>query len=224
MTKIQKVPTASFSPYYGCVIMIAAILVFGGIIGWSIYSLLSQDKQIATFAVDAPVPLPDSTLPANEEAALNARLAEFGLQVAARQPATLSLSIAELNALLPKAPDTGHGSYINLIRFKGTDPTKNLLWADASLPMNHIKFWEDKKRYLNGELAYQLETHPENGLDAKVVDVKVPGKTVPEGFIFGMGSWPWLSPYRDLHPLGTVLKAIRKAEITPTGITLTTQP
>lgn len=58
MSNVQKVPTAGFSPYYGCAIMIMAVLIFGGILGWSAFSLFTQDKAIGLITQPEPVKLP----------------------------------------------------------------------------------------------------------------------------------------------------------------------
>jgi len=223
MARVQKVPTAPFSPYYGCAIMLMAVLTFGGIIAWSAYSLLTQDKVIASLTGEHPVALPDKTLAAPARAALEGRLSEFTKAVSAGRSAELRLSLPELNALLVLAPDTGYGSYAEMLHFEKTDPAKNLLIARACLPMNRIKFWEGKKRYLIGGLGFHMHIHAE-GVDAKVVEVEVPGKAVPEGFIVGMEIWTWLAPYRGIEPSGTVLKAIRSVKVTADGLTLSTVP
>lgn len=223
MSNVQKVPTAGFSPYYGCAIMIMAVLIFGGILGWSAFSLFTQDKAIGLITQPEPVKLPPIDLPADARAALEKKLSAFATAVNAGQKGELTLTLAELNGLLLLAPDSGYGTYTDLIRFTGTDPSKNTLTASACLPMNNIKFWEDKKRYLIGALTFNIHTHLE-GVDAKVVDVKVPGKDVPEGFIGGMEIWPWIAPYRKVAAVGPYLKAIQKATVTPEGLTLSTQP
>ena len=85
------------------------------------------------------------------------------------------------------------------------------------------KDWsKDKKRYLNGEATYQVELN-EAGVDARIVDVKVPGKTVAEGFIAGIGTWTLLAPYQKIEPTGSALKRVKKATVTPEGITLSSQ-
>ncbi len=222
MARIQKVPTGEFSPFYGCAIMSMAALTFGGIIAWSAYSLITQDKAIAVFTVDEPARMAAIDLSADMKSALEKRLSDFATAAKAGQTAELTLSIAELNALLMLAPDSGYGSYTELLRFEKADPTKNTLSGQVSLPMNRIKFWENKKRYLNGEITFLIYVHAE-GIDAKVVDVKVPGKTVAEGFVAGMEIWPWVAPYRKIEPLGTVLKLIKKATVTADGVTLSTK-
>lgn len=218
MARVEKVPVSGFSPFYGCLIMIMAALVFGGIIAWSGYSLFQQDKAIAAFASDQPQKFAPIDLSPEARAALEKKLADFK----AAQVTEITLSIAELNGLLLIAPDTGYGTYTEMLRFERTEPEKNRIIARVSLPMNHIKFWEDKKRYLNGEAAYDVVVH-EGGVDAQVADVKVPGKTVAEGFISGMSTWTLLAPYQKLDAIGPSLKLVKKATVTPEGVTLSTK-
>jgi len=222
MARIQKVPTAPFNPFYGCAIMILAALTFGGIIGWSVYSLLKQDHEIAKITVDELVKLPAVEMSAEARAALEKRLGDFATAARAGLSAELSLTITDLNALITQAPDTGYGTYAEMVRVTGTAPAKDALITQVCLPMKKLKFWEGNLRYLIGTLTFYVHVH-EEGVDAKVVDVKVPGKVVPEGFITGMEIWPWIAPYRKLEPLGTVLKAVRKAKVTPEGVTLSTR-
>lgn len=218
MARVEKVPVSGFSPFYGCFIMGMAALVFGGIIAWSAYSFFQQDKAIAAFASDEPQKFAAIDLTPEARATLEKKLADFN----SSQVAEISLSIAELNGLLEIAPDTGYGNYKEMIRFQRTDPAKNVVIAQVCLPMNRMKFWEDKKRYLIGEASYEVMTH-EAGPDAKVVDVKVPGKTVAEGFIAGIGTWTLLAPYQKLETLGPALKRVKKSTVTADGITLSTK-
>lgn len=222
MARIQKTPTGEFSPFYGCLIMSLAALTFGGIIAWSGYTLLTQDKAISAFTVDEPEKMPAVVLAAEAKMALEKRLSDFAAAVTSGQASELSLSLAEINALLTLAPDSGYGSYAELVRFEKTDPAKSTLEGRVSLPMNRLKFWEGKKRYLNGSATFLIYVH-EEGIDAKVVDVKVPGKTIAEGFVSGMEIWPWVAPYRKIEPLGGVLKSIKKVTVTAEGITLSTK-
>jgi len=221
MSAPLKQPTASFSPYYGCVIMVLAVLVFGGIIGWSAYTFLVQDKVIAGLTVDTPAPLPPSTLSPEATAALQKRVGDFGAAATSNQRAELILTLAELNAILPMAPDTGSGTFADKLHFIRTDPAKNTLTVQASLPMNK-KFWEKGFRYLVGEVSFHIYLDETTGPDAKVVDVKIPGKEVEPGLIRDMGRWPWLGFYQS-GPLGPVLKGIRHVQVTPEGVLLNTR-
>jgi hypothetical protein len=222
MASVQKVPTAPFNPFYGCAIMLMAAAIFFGIIGWSAYSLITQDKEIAKITVDQPVKLPPVEVTPEKRAALEKRLGEFATAAKNNQPAEIALSIEDLNIIVAIAPDTGYGSYADLVRITSTWPEKNAIRGEVCLPLNNMKFWEDKKRYLIGEITFFMHIH-EEGLDAKVVDVKVPGKEVPDGFIGGMEIWPWIAPYRKVDSIAPVLKGIRKVQVTAEGLTLNTR-
>ena len=219
MARFQKVPTAPFNPFYGCAIMVIAILIFGGIITWSVYSLLSQDKQISQFTQDDPVKLAPQELAPDQKTALQQRLTTFGGDIQAGKAASLKLSIQELNALPELAPTSDYGSYAGMVLLEKTDPAKNILIGRICLPLNRLKFWEGKKRYLVGEASFLAEVHAD-GVDAKVVDIKVPGKEVPTGFVGGMEVWTILAPYRKIEPLGSILKGIQKVEVIADGVVL----
>lgn len=221
MARFQKLPTSTFSPYYGCAIMLMAILIFGGIIGWSAYSLFTQDKEIAKITVDEPIKFPPVEMTPEARSALEKRLTDFADAVQKGAGAEITLTIADLNNIISIAPDTGYGSYADLVRLESTIPEKDAIVGQVCLPMNRLKFWEGKKRYLIGELTYYIHVH-EEGVDAKVVDVQIPGKDVPDGFVNGMEMWPWVAPYRKVEPIGTILKAIRSAKVTPEGVILST--
>lgn len=221
MSKFQKVPTAPFNPFYGCAIMTMAALIFGGIIAWSAYTLFTQDKAIAQITVDAPITLPPVDVTPEARADLEKRLTTFADAARNNQPAELALTLADLNAIISIAPDTGYGSYADLVRLEKTIPDKDAITGHVCLPLNNIKFWEDKKRYLIGEITFYMHIH-EEGVDAKVVDVQVPGKEVPDGFVTGMEIWPWVAPYRKVEPIGAVLKAIRQVKVTDVGIVIST--
>lgn len=222
MASVQKVPTAPFNPFYGCAIMLMAAAIFFGIIGWSAYSLITQDKEIAKITVDQPIKLPPVEVTPEKRTALEKRLGEFATAAKNNQPAEITLSIEDLNIIIAIAPDTGYGSYSDLVRITSTWPEKNAIRGNVCLPLNNMKFWEDKKRYLIGEITFFMHIH-EEGLDAKVVDVKVPGKEVPDGFIGGMEIWPWIAPYRKVDAIAPVLKGIRKVQVTPEGLVLSTR-
>ncbi len=219
MARFEKTPTGEFHSGYGCIIMAAVIAVFGFIIWWSWYSLVTMDKEIGALTQNVPgilapiAPMPD----------LETKLVDFAKATNAGKPATLKLSVAELNALLVLAPDSGNGSYKDMLRVKSLDAAKNLITADASLPMNTAKFWENKKRYLIGEIDFKVEMTAV-GPDAKVSAVRVPGKVVPEGMLQGMQMYGYLGPYQSHPTLGPVLKTIKQAKVEADGVMLSSQP
>lgn len=223
MAKIEKTPTGEFNSLYGCYIILMAVLVFGGIIGWSAWSLFSQDKALGQITQDEKVVPTGPVITDTEKAALDGRLRAFADAAKAGQSAEMSLTIAEINHVVETAPDTGFGSYKEIVRVVRSDPAKNLLIANLAMPVKKLKYWEGKFRYLVGEGDFLIEVHNE-GLDAKLVDVRVPGKPVPDGFIGNLPAWPWIAPYRKSEPAASILKGIKKATVTATGLTLSTKP
>lgn len=217
MDKIQKVPTSEFHSGYGCIIMSAVVGVFVFIIWWGYYTLTTMDAAIAAITQSAPAKLPDvAAVPDLEK-----KLTDFAALANSGKPATMKLSVADLNAMLTLAPDGGSGSYKDMIRVKSLDAAKQTLITDVSLPMNK-KFWEDSKRYLVGEVDYTLEM-TELGPDAKVSAVRVPGKTVPEEMVKGMAMYGAMGPYQNDKTLGPVLKAIKKYQVEADGVVLSTE-
>lgn len=223
MAKIEKTPTSGYSPYYGCYIIAMAAFMFAGMIGWTAWSFFAQNKAISLITQDEQVKLPDVLLTPDQESALLARLAAFGEASKAGRPAELSLTLDDLNQIVRLAPDSGYGTYREIVRFTKTDPAKNTLIASLCMPIKKLKFWEGKFRYLVGEGVFQIEVH-EEGVDAKLIDVRVPGKPVPAGFVGNLPTWPWVAPYRKQEPLGTMLKGIKKATVTADGLNLSTTP
>lgn len=217
MSKIQKVPTGEFHSGYGCIIMAAVIGVFSFILWWSYYTLTTMDAAIAAITQTAPATLP----PVAAVPELEKRLADFAAAATEGKPATLKLSVADLNALLLLAPDGGNGSYKDMLRVKSLDAANQTIVTEASLPMNTAKFWEDTKRYLVGEVDFIL-VPTELGPDTKVNAVRVPGKTVPEEMVKGMAMYGYLGPYQNDKTLGPILKVIQKYLVEADGVVLST--
>ena len=224
MANPEKDPTGEFSSYYGCYIIAMAALVFIGILAWSGWTLFSQDKAISLITQDQIVTLSADKISPETEKALRDRLAPFAEAAKNRAPATIDLTIADLNTLIQIAPDSGFGTYREMVRITRADPATGRLIADLCLPLKKLKFWEGKMRYLVAEGGFQIAIEAD-GIDAKLVSVQIPGKEVPEGFVNNLQVWPWIAPYRKQEPLGTLLKGIKSATLTPEGLRLsTTQP
>jgi hypothetical protein len=219
MAKIEKVPTAEFHSGYGCIIMTAVVAVVAFIVWWSWYSLVTMDKEIGLLTQPTSVVMPQIA----PQPGLEQRLADFAKAANAGQTVALTLTVAELNALLLLAPDGGNGTYKDMLRVKSLDAAKSLLVTDASLPMNTAKFWEDTKRYLVGEIDFTLDMTA-LGPDTKVSAVRIPGKTVPEGMLKGMQMYGYLGPYQTHPTIGPVLKAIKQVKIEANGLRLSTEP
>lgn len=215
MAKIEKAPTGEFHSGYGCVIMMAAMGVFGFILWWGWYSLTTMDREIAAVAQAQPAVL-NAIHPVAD---LQKRGAEFTAAAKSGQKASLKLSAADLNTLILLAPDAGNGNYKDMLRVKGFDASQELIITDASLPMNTAKFWDATKRYLVGEIDFKPE-QTELGPDAKVFAVRVPGKTVPAEMVKGMQMYGYLGPWQGHPEIGPLLKAISSAKVEADGLLL----
>jgi hypothetical protein len=223
MSRPIKDPVSGFSPYYGCVIIAAAAAIFFGIIAWSAYTLFRQDAEIDQFTIASATLPPRVELSSEETQTLTAKATALQQAITNGKPGTLTLTLAELNALVAKAPDLGNGSYADIVRFTGTNPEKKLLLADIALPLNPLPFSGKPKRYLVGKASFQVEVTSE-GPDARIIAIDVPGKTIPAGFIESQQAWTWITPYHQDPTLSATLKALRSARVTPEGLTLSTQP
>lgn len=223
MSRPIKEPVSGFSPYYGCVIIAAAAAIFFGIIAWSAYTLFRQDAEIDQFTVSSAA-LPPRVELSNEAAeALKTKTKSLQQAISSGKPGNIDLNMAELNALVQQAPDLGNGSYAEIVRFTGTNPEKNLLLADIALPLNPLPFSGKPKRYLVGKASFQVEVNSE-GPDARIIDIQVPDKTIPAGFIESQQAWTWITPYHQDPTLSASLKALRSARVTADGLSLSTQP
>lgn len=213
MAKFEKTPRGEFHSGYGCIIMSAVI---GGVVfmlWWGYYSLTTIDSAIAAITQSAPAKLPEVTTVPD----LQKRLADFASVATAGKPAALTLSVADLNALILLAPE--NANYKDMLRVKSLDAAQQVITTDASLTMNK-KFWETDKRYLVGEVDFILEL-TESGPDAKVSAVRVPRKTVSEKLVQGM-QIGYLRPYLEHSEIGPILKTIKQAKVQANGLWVST--
>jgi hypothetical protein len=213
MAKIEKTPTGEFHSGVGCIIM--TIIITGIVLAlwWAYYTLTTMDSAIAAVTQSAPAKLPEVAAVPD----LQKRLADFSTIATAGKPATLTLSVADLNVLILLAPDSA--TYKDMLRVKSLDAVQQVVTTDSSLTMNK-KFWETDKRYLVGEVDFTLEV-TEAGPDAKVSAVRVPGKAVPEKMVQGM-QIGYLKPYLEHSKTGPILKAIKQAKVQANGLWVST--
>lgn len=221
MARVSLQPVSTYSPYYGCVIMAAAALIFGGIIAWSAYTLFTQNSAIDQITVSSPVDFPEVMLDSESANDLKTRLKKFETATLRKENTELSLTLEDLNTLVAMAPDLGNGTYRDLVRFVAAKPEDRLLIGQICLPLNTLKFWEGKLRYLVGEASFRVETTP-NGPDLRIVDIQIKDGQVPDGFVQSQELWTWLAPYQKDLRMARMLQAIRSVVVTETGVQLAT--
>jgi hypothetical protein len=218
--KVQKVPTGNFHPCYGCAILILAFLVFGGLVTWTLYSGWEQDRQISTFSETSPKPTQLATPTTEEKDLLKARLAEFS-SASKTGPAKLTMTVSDLNTLLilsldvSDIPQLKEAKYPGMVWFTAMDEKAQMIKADVCLTLHGLPFIGHEK-YLVAHAAFKPEIG-NTGLEFHIDNVEVPGKTVPEGFMFQMRTLPWLNLVKLKPEFADLLKRVTSAQVTPEG-------
>ena len=173
----QSPPARGVSALPGCYIFLlgAALLVGAGI--WGVYTFLRQAEELRAFTDERPSPLVVEAPSPEAVEALRRRLTAFADEGAAGKPAELTLTCDDLNTLLAGFPRLADVRTLVRVRRLGPDAT---FTADVRFPMNALP---GHRRYLNGEMDGRFGAHPEAGIFLSVLDVRVPGRTVPAGFV-----------------------------------------
>jgi len=157
--------------FYGCLtVVIIAILAAVGV-GLVVFKV----RNIAmSFTSDKPVDIPVVVLPAEEMAALDARVMAFQQAMTNDQPARLVLTAAEINAKLNSSREFAQMGGKANVRLEGDRIT-----AALSMPTDPFGL---KGRYLNG--TAQLRIGLEAGRLVVFVDqIEANGKAPPESIM-----------------------------------------
>lgn len=175
------------NPGAGCIIMIVALASLSFLVSFGIWSLFKQHREISKFTDQSPRELPVPDLESNAPAMikLNAALETFRTDTGNKREATLRLSPEEINlafAAFDKFDELRETFSISRI-------TSEAMHIDISFKMRGAPLNSEDFRYLNGTM---IATPQLTGGEIifEVSEIKVPGKSVPEGFV-GV-----FSPYR----------------------------
>ena len=180
-------PVQAQNPGAGCIIMIVALTSLAFLIGFGVWSLFKQHREITKFTGKSPqeIALPDLESNASAMIQLNAALETFRTEAGNKRAATLRLSPEDINLALAAFEDFGE-----LRRtFSVKKITKDELHIEISFRMRGSPLNSDDYRYLNGTMITQPELSG-GEIFFNVDRIEVPGKTVPDGFV-GV-----FSPYR----------------------------
>jgi len=173
----QRSASRGVSALPGCYIFALLGALVAATLVWAAYTFLHQSGELAAFTDETPARLAVAEpAPATVEA-LGRRIQAFGAAATAGQPAELALTLEEVNTMLAGFPRLADVKPLLVIRRLGPEAT---FTADISFPMNSLP---GRRRFLNGALDGRFGLHPEAGLFVSVLDVRVPGRTVPPGFI-----------------------------------------
>ena len=221
MSSYQSAPDASArSPFAGCAILIAALLVMVFLIVFSTITLFRQFHEIAKFTGEKPVKVETSSLE-NQEAALNGlaeRLESFRQRLGdGGQEASLALTPDEMNLVIAAyAPFKDLRGTFRILSAEG-----GVLRIGISFPLNGkprlARDGEDgwvrsDPRFLNGVLVARpalLKQEIVLQLDA----IEVPGAKVPPEFIGQMSPYRITERYRTDPVLGPAMANLTRVEV-----------
>lgn len=188
--------TSARSPFAGCAILIAALLVMVFLIGFSVVTLFRQFNEIVKFTADRPQPVLLSSLDERdgELNQLAERIEEFRQKLEGTDEASLALTPDEINLVI--------ASYVSFKDLRGTfrvlTAADGILRIGISFPLNgrprlgregEGTWITSDSRYLNGILLAK-PTLLKGEIVLKLDNIEVPGSQVPQEFIEQM------SPYR----------------------------
>jgi hypothetical protein len=230
--KPAKAPAESSarSPFAGCAILIAALLVMVFLIVFSIVTLFRQFNEIAKFTAEKPLPVEVSPLE-NQEAALNSlaeRLESFRQQLSGTDEASLALSADELNLAI--AAYEPFKDLRGTFRISGVEG--ETLRIAISFPLNGKPrlaregeggWIASDSRYLNGSLIARPALLKRE-IVLKLDGLEVPGATVPREFIEQMSPYRITERYLTDAVLGPVMAALTRVEIKDGKLVLSRVP
>ena len=213
-------PTGTRSPFAGCAILIAALLVMAFLIGFSTVTLFRQFNEIAKFTAEKPAPVAVEQV-ADQEAALN-RLAErleyFRQQLVGGGSATLELTPAEINLAI-----SAYEAFRDLRgTLRLTAAEGDTLRLAISFPLNgkprlarhgENGWITSTPRYLNGTLIARpalLKQEVVLQLDS----IEVPGAQVPREFVERMSPYRIAERYLTDPVLGPAMAKLTDVRIT----------
>ena len=214
-------PVQAQNPGAGCLIMIVALASLSFLIGFGIWSLFKQHREISKFTGEAPRELPIPDLEANAAAMinLNASLENFRNESGNEREATLRLSPGEINLAF-----AAFDEFEDLrTTFSVSRITTEEMHIDISFKMRGSPLKADDFRYLNGTMI----TTPQltgGEIIFEVSSIEVPGKTVPEGFVGVFSPYRPAQVYLENEVLGPWMKKLTSLTLEDGFLVLAIKP
>ena len=214
-------PSRTHNPGAGCLIMIVALASLTFLLGFGVWNLFKQHREISKFTETSPrkLPLPDLETNAPAVIKLNAKLETFRTETGNKRKAALRLTPEEINLAF-----AAFGEFKELREtFSVTQITEDEVRIDIAFKMRGAPTKSDDFRYLNGTMV----TRPEltGGEIIFVVEsIEVPGKTVPEGFVGVFSPYRPAQVYLDNEVLGPWMKKLTSLTLEEGFITLAITP
>lgn len=190
------------SPIPGCVILVAILIVFGGLVVLYTVVGLYQNRTINEFTQDAAAEIPVATPSAEEVSAVQEKLEGVRKAVEEEKVERFVFSAADLNALIATEPDLEDfrgQTYIERISPQG-------IVARMAQPMRKGIF-DKGVRYLNATFVLQPELRART-LAFKVVDIRPVVGKAPEGFVKNYATLDFFRLDPELEAIKNHIRAI----------------
>ena len=218
------------SPFAGCAILIAALVVMVFLIGFSVATLFRQSSAIEKFTAEKPVPIEVSSIE-NQEAILNPlteRIEAFRQQLLGDRETSLALSADELNlAIAAYAPFKELRGTFRVVGIEGDTlciAVSFMLNGRPRLARKDEPSWiASDCRYLNATLIArpQLLKHE---VVLEVERIEVPGAQVPQGFIGQFSPYRVMERYLTDPVIGPAMAKFTRVEVKDGKIVLSRRP
>jgi hypothetical protein len=173
----DRSPARGVSALPGCYILALGVFLLAGVAIWAVYTFLRQAEELKAFTDAEPAAMQVETPDAERVAELQRRLESFAEAATVGREAEMVLRRSDLNTMLGGFPRLEAVKPLLHVRQIGPDAT---FTAEIRFPLNALP---GRRRFLNGELDGRFGAHPEAGLFVSVLDVRVPGRQVPAGFL-----------------------------------------
>ena len=214
-------PARAQNPGAGCLIMIVALASLSFLIGFGIWSLFKQHREISKFTDSSPreLLLPDLESNAPAVIGLNAKLETFRTEAGNGREATLRLNAEEINLAFT--------AFEEFEELRGTFSLKQIseedVHIDISFKMRGAPTKPDDFRYLNGTMVASPELTG-GEIIFVVKEIIVPDKTVPEGFVGVFSPYRPAQVYLENEVLGPWMKKLTSLTLEEGFITLAIIP
>ena len=216
----QQAQATARSPFAGCLILVLALLMLIGLIGFTAWMPFRQATEIEKFTKDAPAPLAVDPIEGNEPKvnALVERLEVFRADLNdAAKPARIELTADDLNLAIAAFP------HVAELRksFRVREITADTLVIDICYQLNGRPRLarEDEEGFMASDPRYLIGTikgRPQlarRELALQVDALEVPGSTVPQGFLEHFSTLRILERYQKDPVLGPAMAQMTRAEV-----------
>ena len=219
MTEQQKSLTDK-DPKAGCLIMLIGIVIFGGLITYTVTLPFRQAGLMGAFTQQESLTLPTKEVLAQPPQRLAQKLKVFNEQISSdsKEDVQLTLTKEDLNDAIR--------SYSEFKELQGTfavnEILKDKMIIDISFPLKGKPFTEETP-HLNGVMTATAEVmNDEIVLLAESIDSRV--GEVPEGFLSHLQPYRVMAGYSEHPYIGKAMYACQKLSLVPGEIILSINP